>query len=82
MNKPYRFLHPQTNAEPMGKTETVTLFGNANDPQIIASKKRIELLGRSVEIQPLPDHDTGMGLCGQHYCNCTEICKSMKYENI
>lgn len=77
--KPYRFLHPQTKADPIGKAETVVLFGDANNPEVVASKKRLELIGRTVEIQP--EAGQPLGLCGQP-CTCTELCKSMKYENI
>lgn len=63
----------------MEKAETVVLFGDANNPEVVASKKRLELIGRTVEIQP--EAGQPLGPCGQP-CTCTELCKSMKYENI
>ncbi len=59
--------------------ETVILFGDETDPAIIAAKKRIEYLGRKVEVTLRPAHDTGVGICGQHLCSCTEPCKSIHY---
>jgi hypothetical protein len=62
------------------KAETVTLFGTATDPDIQASKKRIERTGRKVIVEARPNHDTGLGLCGKHYCTCTELCQSVHFK--
>lgn len=78
MNKrAYTFLKPD---EQVPSRETVLLYGDETDPAIIASKKRIEALGRKVEVTLRPQHDTGVGICGQHLCSCTEPCKSIHYK--
>lgn len=56
------------------------LFGDEQDPAIQETKRRIELTGRPVVILPRPTHDTGLGICGLHICNCKEPCKSIHYK--
>jgi len=51
--------------------ETVTLYGRPTDPAVIASKKKIEATGRTVEIKPAPGD--GVGPCGK-LCRCEMFC--------
>jgi len=62
--------------------ETVTLHGTLADPELAATKKRIEKAGRKVIVEPRPQHDSGLGLCGKHYCNCNELCQSYHFKPI
>lgn len=78
LTPPYRFLHPHTKADVLSK-ETVVLQGNEQDPEVQQTKKRIEEAGRKVEVEQRPTQDSGLGICGQHMCHCTEPCKSFHY---
>jgi hypothetical protein len=60
--------------------ETITIYGTPGEATIEKYKKRLEALGRTVVIEPYPAHDTPIGLCGQLYCNCTELCKSIHHQ--
>lgn len=77
MSKGYTFQKPD---HQVPSREKVVLFGNEQDPAIQATKKRIENTGRKVEIELRPAHDTGLGICGEHMCSCTEPCKSLHYQ--
>lgn len=75
--KGYTFLKPD---HQVPSRETVELFGNENDPAIQATRRRIEALGRKVIVTLRAPHDTGVGICGEHICSCTEPCKSIHYK--
>lgn len=53
----------------------VVLFGSATDPEVQASMSKISATGRSTELAPRPNFDTGLGHCGKHLCSCKEVCK-------
>jgi hypothetical protein len=56
------------------KETTVILFGKPGEPEVEAAKKRLQQVGRKVEITT--------GLCGEPNCQCTEPCKSFHYKPI
>jgi hypothetical protein len=59
--------------------ETVILFGNPKDPDMINSINRVVIAGRKVQLQPAPSHDTGLGMCGKKICHCKGTC-AMAFE--
>lgn len=79
LTRGYSFLKPPPVQDIPQSKETVILFGDSNDPLLQQARQRIEALGRPVQIQPRPDHDTGLGICGKHMCTCTEPCQSIHY---
>ena len=54
--------------------ETVVLIGKKSDPEIRESMKKIIRGGRAVKLEPRESHDTGVGPCGKHLCNCKGVC--------
>jgi hypothetical protein len=56
------------------KASRVVLFGNAKDPQLKDSIKKIAVSGRAVSTEPRASFDTGIGMCGNHLCSCKHTC--------
>lgn len=72
----YKYAQHLKKSKAAVKESRVVLYGATTDPEVQASIAKISRTGRATEVEPRPNFETGLGMCGKHLCGCKTICKA------